>query len=61
MAKSRKRNPRTKGELLDKSAGENRPSRGYIPTDKDDVRTRRQRTWKKSRKTKFKVKSVNAK
>ena len=56
MSTNRKRKPRTKAELLDKALGEHRPSRGYIPTAKDDLTTRTQRSWKKSRKTKYKAK-----
>ena len=60
MAKTRKRHPKTKAELRDKVAGEHRPGRGYIPTDRDDIMTKVQRTWKKSRKTKYKVKKSEA-
>ena len=56
VATFRKRHPKTKAELLDKATGENRPSRGYIPTEKDDIMTKVPRSWKKSRKTKYKVK-----
>jgi hypothetical protein len=59
MTKFRKRHPRTKAELRDKAAGENRSSRGYIPTERDDMYTKLQRSWKKKRKTKYRVKDID--
>ena len=56
MSKFRKRYPRTKDLLRDKADGTHRPGQGYIPTDQDDIMTRRQRNWKKFRKTKYRLK-----
>ena len=60
MSHFRNRHPRTRAELREKSAGDNRPSRGYIPTERDYFWTRLQRSWKKFRRTRYRIKSSDA-